>query len=126
MNWAEWRDKAIAALGDALGTYTDANGAITPALSIDPPHVTGRTVQGLEVVVTRQESLNYVPAFSSFHLEMTHRVTLKQWDAGKTTIDGLLRILPILHPNVTVGIRVPANATLGNIETQTLTFTEVA
>ena len=125
MNWAEWRNRAIAALGDSLGTYRDTNGAITPAIAIDPRPVTGRTVTGLEVVVTTSESVTYTPAFNSYHLELTHRVTLKQWQPNATTATALVRLIPLLHPTVVIAPRIPANSTIGNIETQSLTFTEL-
>ena len=125
MNWGDWRAKAIAALGPTLGTYTDLNGGTHPAIAIDPNPVAGRKVSGLEVVVSTSEQIGYTPAFDSYHTQHIHRITLKQWTAGATVRDALDRLLPILHPNVTVGVRIPANAKIGNIETQDLSFTEI-
>jgi hypothetical protein len=125
MNWVEWRAKAITALGPTLGTYTDLNGGTSPAIAIDPNPVAGRKIAGLEVVVSTSEQIGHTPAFNSYHTEHSHRITLKQWTAGATVRDALDRLLPILHPNVTIAPRIPANAKIGNIETQTLTFTEI-
>jgi len=125
MNWQKWRNNAIATLGSELGTYSDTNGATTPAIAIDPMPIAGRTVSGLEVVVTTSEAVDYSPRFSSYHLEVTHRITLKQWANGKSTTKALALLLPLLHPDPSIGVRVPANATLGNIETQSITFTEI-
>ena len=125
MDWAAWRAKAIAALGTELGTYTDMNGATTPAIAIDPRSVSGRKVSGLEVVVSTSETVAYTGSFGSYYTEATHRITLKQWEPYATTTAALRLLLPLLHPNPTVGIRIPANSTLGNIETQSITFTEV-
>ena len=125
MNWGEWRAKAIASLGPTLGTYTDSSGATLPAIAIDPNPVAGRKITGLEVVVSTSEQIGYTPAFNAYHTEHTHRITLKQWATTGTVRDALDRLLPILHPNVIIGPRIPANAKIGNIETQTLTFTEI-
>lgn len=125
MNWAEWRASAIAALGSELGTYTDANGATTPAIAVDPPYIAGRSVSGLEVVVVTDEDVVYSPRFGSYHLESRHRIILKQWEPNKTTTAALSLLLPLLHPDPIIGTRVPANSSLGNIETQSITFLEV-
>lgn len=125
MNWGDWKVKAIAALGDTLGTYTDTNGLTYPAITVDPTPVAGRKVAGLEVVVSTSEQIGYTPAFSSYHTEHTHRITLKQWDSRQSVQSALERLLPLLHPNVTIGIRIPANAKIGNIETQDISFTEI-
>lgn len=125
MNWGDWRAKVIAALGPTLGTYTDLNGLTHPAIAIDPNPVTGRKVSGLEVVVSTSEQISYTPAFDSYHTEHTHSITLKQWTAGQSVHPALERLLPLLHPNVTIGIRIPANAKIGNIETQDISFTEI-
>ena len=126
MDWVAWRAKAIAALGSELGTYTDMNGATSPALAIDPNEIPGRTVAGLEVVVDTSEGVAYSGQFSSYYLEITHRITLKQWTQGATTTAALRLLLPLLHPNPVIGTRIPANSRIGNIETQSITFTEVA
>lgn len=125
MIWADWRAKAIAALGDTLGVYTDTNGLTYPAIAIDPVTVAGRKVTGLEVVVSTSEQIGYTPAFSSYHTEHTHRITLKQWDSRQSVQAALERLLPLLHPNVAIGIRIPANAKIGNIQTQDISFTEI-
>lgn len=125
MIWADWRAKAIAALGDTLGVYTDTNGLTYPAIAIDPTPVAGRQVTGLEVVVSTSEQIGYTPAFDSYHTEHTHRITLKQWDGQQSVQVAIERLLPLLHPNVIIGIRIPANDRIGNIESQSLLFTEI-
>ena len=97
-------------LNSVLGTYTLANGATTPALSVRAPGESlppGTTVSGLEVVIVREPELVAVRQYKNELAFSRWTLYLVDWDGANSLQDVAGDLLWAYPGSNAVSINVP-------------------
>lgn len=95
-----FRAEIEALLADWLGTYTLANSATTPALSVrapGDPRPAGTTVAGLEVIIQRDPVLTPVPAYRDRPMLGAWVCWLVAWSDPESA-DGAAQLIAANYP----------------------------
>lgn len=115
-----------------LGTYTfaDAVGNVVAtdyaiAVQTDgsyPP--TGTQIVGLEVVIEPDSATKVEALLTESRVDTDIKVTLKQWNAGETTVAATSVLIDGLPGLLDIRPRVPRSSVLDTIETQVIILKE--
>jgi hypothetical protein len=110
MDLLSLRTAIQATLNSVLGTYTLANGATTPALSVRAPGESlpaGTTVTGLEVVIVREPELLPVRQYKNEQALSRWTLYLVDWSANASLQDIAGDLLWAYPGSNAVSINVP-------------------
>ena len=100
MNVLSLRTSVEVTLNSVLGTYTLANGATTPAISVLAPGESlspGTTVSGLEVVIAREPDPVPVRQYRNAQAFGRWTLYLSDWD-GNTSLQDVVGLLLWAYP----------------------------
>lgn len=118
-------------MGEAIGSYTFAEGQVTPAIRIDDgsePYEEEPAVTGLEVVIVPSPEVNITPLMGGYQEDYTTLIQLRQWDINDTTMPYLDAVLQAIGQFQTLNLvrtqRVMRSNKLDNIETLTISVSE--
>jgi hypothetical protein len=126
------------ALAEELGAYTfvtEAGTQTTGAIALDMGDgsypIAGTRVDGLECVIIFRPEIPMKVLFGGYEETYSVQIVLKQWDAVRTTLPGLDKVLEALGEMPELSLqsgsvrRVLPLPKLGNIETVQLTVYQV-
>lgn len=87
-------EAALSSAGVVLGTYTYANGTVTPALWVDDgkPQA-GLEAEGLEVVIYLNSSPTIIPTFQKVRVLRSYACVIKNWDSTSGIIENAIRVI---------------------------------